>query len=84
MNLRFQSAIPAMQVTQVLCVQKHCLSDSVLPELENLGHCFPSSVVHLPRSLLKRSLDSTPQLLHQKQGKAESRATVALLTSSPG
>lgn len=55
MNLHFQSAVPAMQVTQVLCVQKHCLSDSVLPELETLGHCFPSSVVRLPRSLLKEA-----------------------------
>lgn len=84
MNLHFQSGVPAMQVTQVLCVQKHCLSDPVLPELENLGHCFPSSVVRLPRSLLKRSLDSSPRLLHQKQGRAESRATVVSLTCSPG
>ena len=69
-----------MQVTQVLCAQKHCLTIWFsAPWIRKSRSSSLSSVVYLHGSLWKRNLDSTPQLLSQNQGRADSRGTVNVL-----
>ena len=49
---------------------------NLVPGWGNLGHSSSDSIVHLPRSWLRRGLDSTSQPLSQKQGRVQSRGCI--------